>query len=102
MFRLNFKIAFRNLWKNKGYAFINILGLSIGMMSCILIFIFIRHQLSFDSSYKNNDRIYRFVTNWKYNSFKDYSQGVPVPLANAARNEFAAFEKVAPITKAAM
>ena len=99
MFRLNFKIAFRNLWKNKGYAFINILGLSIGMMSCILIFIFIRHQLSFDSSYKNNDRIYRFVTNWKYNSFKDYSQGVPVPLANAARNEFAAFDKVAPITK---
>jgi putative ABC transport system permease protein len=99
MFRLNFKIAFRNLWKNKGYAFINILGLSIGMMSCILIFIFIRHQLSFDRGYKNEDRIYRFVTDWKYSSFEDHTQGVPVPLPDAARNEFAAFEKVAPITK---
>lgn len=99
MFKLNFKIAFRNLWKNKGYAFINILGLSIGMMSCILIFIFIRHQLSFDSGYKNEDRIYRFVTDWKYSSFEDHTQGVPVPLPDAARSEFAAFEKVAPITK---
>lgn len=99
MFKLNFKIAFRNLWKNKSYAFINVLGLSIGMMSCILIFIFIRHQMSFDEGFKNEDRIYRFITDWKYNSFDDHSQGVPVPLSAAARNEFAAFEKVAPITK---
>ena len=98
MFTLNFKIAFRNLWKNKGYAFINILGLSVGMMSCILIFIFIRHQLSFDGGYKNEDRIYRFVTDWKYNSFEDHSQGVPRPLPAAARNDFAGLEKVAAIT----
>lgn len=99
MFRLNLKIALRNLWKNKGYTAINILGLSIGMASCILIFIFINFQLSFDKKEKNGDRIYRFVSDWKYNSFDDYSEGVPVPLGAAARNDFAGFDKVAMIAK---
>lgn len=99
MFKLNLKIALRNLWKHKGYTFINLTGLSIGMASCILIFIFIRYQMTFDKGYKNEDRIYRFVTNWKYNSFDDYSQGVPIPLSDAARNEFAGFEKVSPIVR---
>ncbi|WP_288880777.1 ABC transporter permease [Pedobacter panaciterrae] len=99
MFKLNLKIALRNLWKNKGYTFINVLGLSIGMASCILIFMFIRFQLSFDEGYKNEERIFRVVTNWKYNAFDDYSAGVPVPFAAAARNEIAGFEKVGSIVK---
>jgi putative ABC transport system permease protein len=97
MFKLYLKIALRSLWKNKGYTFINVLGLSIGMASCILIFLFIRFQLSFDEGYKNEDRIYRFVTDWKYNSFDDYSKGVAIPHAAAARNEIAGLEKVATI-----
>jgi len=99
MFKLNLKIAWRNLWKNKGYTLINILGLSIGMASCILIFIFIRFQLSFDEGYKNEDRIYRVVTNWKYSAYEDFSSGVPVPFAAAARNEIAGFETVGSIVK---
>ena len=97
MFRLNLKIALRNLWKNKGYTTINLLGLAIGMASCIFIFLFIRFQLSFDEGYQHEDRIYRFVTDWKYNSFDDYSQGVPIPQVAAARTEIAGLEKVAPI-----
>jgi putative ABC transport system permease protein len=99
MFKLNLKIAWRNLWKNKGYTLINILGLSIGMASCILIFIFIRFQLSFDEGYQNEERIYRFVTNWKYNSYTDYSKGVPIPLIAAARNDFAGLEKVSALVR---
>ena len=99
MFKLNLKIAWRNLWKNKGYTLINVLGLSIGMASCILIFIFIRYQLSFDEGFKNEDRIFRVVTNWKYNAFDDYSAGVPIPFMAAARNEIAGFEKVGSIVK---
>jgi putative ABC transport system permease protein len=99
MFKLNLKIAWRNLWKNKGYTLINILGLSIGMASCILIFIFIRFQLSFDEGYQNEDRIYRVVTDWKYNAFDDYSAGIPVPFIAAARNEIAGFDKVGAIIK---
>ena len=99
MFKLNLKIALRNLWKNKGYTLINILGLSIGMASCILIFIFIRFQLSFDEGYKNSDRIYRVVTDWKYNAFDDFSAGVPLPFTAAARNEIAGIEKIGGIAQ---
>ncbi|RDC58310.1 ABC transporter permease [Pedobacter chinensis] len=99
MFRLNLKIALRNLWKNKGYTLINILGLSIGMASCILIFIFVRYQMSYDTGYKNGDRIYRIVSNWKATTGDDFSQGVPIPLAGAARNDFAGLEKVAAIQR---
>lgn len=99
MFRLNLKIAWRNLWKYKGYTLINMLGLSIGMASCILIFIFIRFHLSFDEGYKNENRIVRFTTDWNYTSFQDYSQGVPLPLAAAARNELPDLEQVGAIVK---
>lgn len=99
MFRLNLKIAWRNLWKNKGYTLINILGLSIGMASCILIFLFVHYQFSFDEGYKNENRIYRFVTDWNYVSFQDYSQGVPIPLSESVKNEFAGFDKTAAIVK---
>ena len=101
MFKLNLKIALRNLWKNKGYTLINILGLSIGMAGSILIFIFIRYQMSYDKDYKNVDRIYRVVSNWKYadgNSF--YTEGVPLPLTPAMRNDFSAyFDDVAAIQR---
>jgi putative ABC transport system permease protein len=97
MFKLNLKIALRNLWKHKTYTFINIGGLAIGMASCILIFIFIRYQLSFDNQFANKDRIYRAVSNWQYSNVTDESQGVPLPLANAMRNDFPQLEKVAAI-----
>ncbi|QPH39505.1 ABC transporter permease [Pedobacter endophyticus] len=99
MFKLNLKIAWRNLWKNKVYTLINILGLSIGMASCILIFIFIRYQLSFDEGFKNENRIFRIVTDWKYDAYEDFSAGVPVPFSAAARNEIPGFEKVGSIFK---
>jgi putative ABC transport system permease protein len=88
MFKLNLKIAWRNLWKNKGYTFINILGLSIGMASCILIFIFTLYQTSFDKGFKNENRIYRLTTNWTTSDGFEESQGVPQPAPAALRNDF--------------
>ena len=99
MFQLNLKIAWRNLWKNKGYTFINVIGLSIGMASCILIFLFIRYQLSFDEDFKNENRIFRFVTDWKYEAFDDYSAGVPIPVAKVAKDEIPGLEKTAAIVR---
>jgi putative ABC transport system permease protein len=96
MFKLNLTIALRNLWKNKGYTFINIAGLSIGMAGCILIFIFISHQMSFDQDFKNKDRIYRIVTQASYtNGEKQYSSAVPKPMAQAVRNDFGLLEQAA-------
>jgi putative ABC transport system permease protein len=61
MFKNYLKITWRNIKKNKVYSFINIMGLAIGMASCILIFLWVQDELSFDGFHENADRIYRVV-----------------------------------------
>ncbi|MEM6841776.1 MAG: ABC transporter permease [Bacteroidota bacterium] len=65
MFRNYFKVATRNLVKHKFYAIINVLGLAIGMTCCLLIFLYVDHELSYDSFHSKADRIYRVVTDIK-------------------------------------
>ena len=55
------KIALRNFQRHKGYSFINIAGFAIGMACCLLIFVYIRHELSYDRYHKDVDRICRIV-----------------------------------------
>ncbi|HVS97544.1 MAG TPA: ABC transporter permease [Puia sp.] len=52
------KVAFRNLWKNKGFSFINIAGLAIGMASAILILLWMQNEISYDDFHVKRDRIY--------------------------------------------
>jgi len=59
------KIAFRNLWRHKAFSFINIMGLTVGMAACFLIFLYIRFELSYDSFHTKADRIYRIVCDIK-------------------------------------
>ena len=59
MLRNYLKIAFRNMKRHKGYSFINIAGLAIGMACCILILLYVADELSYDRFHKNKDRIYR-------------------------------------------
>ncbi len=66
MIKNYFKIAFRNLWRNKGFSAINIFGLAIGMASAILILLWIQNELSIDRFHKKGDRIYMM-----YNRDKD-------------------------------
>ena len=54
-----FKIAFRNLWKNKGYSAINIFGLAAGLATCLLIVLYVWDELSYDKFHEKADRIYR-------------------------------------------
>jgi putative ABC transport system permease protein len=61
MLRNYVKIAFRNMKKYKSYSLINIAGLAIGMACCILIFLFIQGELSYDRYHEKRDRIYRLV-----------------------------------------
>ncbi len=61
MFKNYFKTAIRNLWKHKTFSFINIIGLTIGLTSFILIALFIFDELTFDRLHKNTDNIYRLV-----------------------------------------
>lgn len=61
MFKNYLKIAVRNLLRHKGYSLINIAGLAIGMTCCMLIFLYVQHELSYDRFHEKADRLYRVV-----------------------------------------
>lgn len=65
MLRNYFKIAFRNLWRHRVFSFINIMGLTVGMTACLLIFLYVRFELSYDRFHSKADRIYRIVADIK-------------------------------------
>lgn len=69
MIRNNFKIAWRNLLKSKGYATINIIGLAIGMAAVLMIAIWVQNQSQFDNFYSNKDNLYRV-----WNKYEDVGQ----------------------------
>jgi len=94
MLRNFFTIAWRNVRKNKTYAGVNILGLSLGVACSLLIFTLVHYHLSFDNFHHNKDRIYRIVTEW-HDQVADQSQGTPSPLANAFRKDLDVAEKLA-------
>ena len=65
MLRNYLKIAWRNLWKHKGFSLINIMGLSVGMTACFLIALYVNFELTYDRFNTKADRIYRLVTDIK-------------------------------------
>src|SRR5579862_5491915 len=74
MIRNYFKTAWRNLWKNKVFSLINILGLSLGMAACLLILQYVNFQLSYDHFNKNAANLYR-VVNDRYQNGKLIQHG---------------------------
>jgi len=65
MLKNYFKIAFRNLWRHRLFSFLNILGLTIGMTACFLIFTYVRFETSYDDFQSKRDHIYRVVADIK-------------------------------------
>jgi len=65
MLKNYFKIAFRNLWRHRAFSFINIMGLTVGMSACFLIFLYVKFELSYDSIHTKADRIYRVIADIK-------------------------------------
>jgi len=88
MFKSYLRITLRKLWRNRFHSIIHILGLTIGVTSCILLFLFIKYELSFDNFYADSDRIYRFVYQAKTSSGIDDEQVVPYPFGDAIKNDF--------------
>ncbi|WP_127125714.1 ABC transporter permease [Pseudoflavitalea rhizosphaerae] len=65
MFRNLLKTAFRNLWRHRAFSFINIMGLTIGMTACFLIFLFVKFELSYEDFHPKADRIYHISADIK-------------------------------------
>ena len=63
MFRLNLKIALRNLWKNKTSSFINVIGLAIGLAACLMLLLYVSYEWNFDKQAKNSANVFVAMTN---------------------------------------
>jgi len=88
MIRNYTKIAWRNLRRHRGYSFINITGLAIGMACCMLILLWVQDEMSFDRYHKNADNICRVIQDI---NFSDHSTSWAInqgPLGPSLENDF--------------
>jgi putative ABC transport system permease protein len=88
MIKNYFKTAFRNLWRNKNFTIINVSGLAVGIAVCLIIFLIVQFELSFDNFHAKKDRIYRVITEQQNADGPRPTRGVPYPLAGAFHNDF--------------
>jgi putative ABC transport system permease protein len=96
MLKNYFKIAFRNVARNKVFAIINSLGLAIGISACLLIYIVTSFELSYDTFHPDKDRIYRIVTNLQNAASKNNPMStIPDPAAKIIRSSVSGLETVA-------
>jgi len=79
MFLNYLKIAFRNIIRQKGFSFINIAGLTIGMSCCLIILLFIQYELSYENMHPDADNIYRVLTIDKAMGTNSQRVGITVP-----------------------
>lgn len=89
------KIAFRNLWWNKTFSAINILGLSLSMTTTLLILLWVKSEKSFDSYHRQSDRIYQAVSHIKVSESETWHWlSTPLRLADEAQKEIPEIEAI--------
>lgn len=92
MIKNYFKTAFRTLAKNKGFTVLNVLGLSVGLATCLLIVFYVVDELSYDRYNTQADRIYRVTVKAKLNGHEGSYASSEAPLLNALK-DFPEIEK---------
>jgi putative ABC transport system permease protein len=95
MIKANFKIAWRNLLKNKSHSLLNIGGLSIAMAATVLILLWVQNELRFDSYHKDIERIYLLGQYDKEDGKQEISEMSPWPAYDAIRAEVPGVELIA-------
>jgi len=83
--------------RNKSYAVINIVGLAVGIAACLLIFLVVQFELSFDTFHAKKDKIYRVMSEFDTPEGLSYSSGVPFPVGPQLRIDYPQLQKVAGI-----
>ncbi len=82
------KTAFRNILRNKLFTFLNILGLSLGMGTAILIFFWVSDEVSYDKHFENHENIYRVIADYQMNGVEYHIATVPPTMAAAMLNDY--------------
>ncbi len=88
MLRNYFKTALRNLIKQKIYTIINILGLAVSISACLLLVLYVKYELSYDSFFPDADRIYKMVLERKYPNHITYYASIPHSYATVTLKDF--------------
>jgi putative ABC transport system permease protein len=88
MIKNYFKVALRNLIKQKVYTSINVLGLSVGIASCLLIIMFVVDEFSYDRFHKNAGQIYKVVLERKYPNHSTNYAVIPHSYADVMATDF--------------
>jgi putative ABC transport system permease protein len=94
MYRNYLMIAWRNLLKKKGYSAINILGLALGIACCLLIFMYVDYERSFDTYHTKGDRIYRVLHGSREETTDSYWVWSNAPIGQALLDNFPEIDKV--------
>ncbi len=94
MFKNYIVTIFRNLTRNRLSTLINVSGLAVSIACCIVIYVFIRHEQTFDHFHERADRIQRIVFQESKTEGVEYGGYSPFPMAHALRNDFPALETV--------
>ncbi len=98
MIKNYFSIAWRNIVKHKVYSSINVAGLTAGIAACLLIFVVVSFELSYDRFQKNYNQVYRVVTDTKQGDGNiGRTPGIPSPAYEAIKNDLPQLEKVAAV-----
>jgi len=88
MFKNYIKIAWRNLWKSKGYSLLNIFGLAIGITCAAVILLWVEDEVSYDTHFPKQDVVYYVPTNQQYEGeWRTFFQATPGPLAQDLKDE---------------
>jgi len=88
MFKNYMKVAFRNLFRYRGYTSLNIIGLAAGIACCIYILLYVQFELSYDTYHKDTDRIYRVAKSVKTKAGTGEFASVSVMMAPALKENF--------------
>src|SRR6185436_14410820 len=86
------KLAWRNLLKHKGFALINIMGLSVGLTCCMLISVYIMHEYNYDNFHKNGDRIFQLGTDFMDDGKETRKANTAAPIAAMMQQDFPEIE----------
>ncbi|MCO5234956.1 MAG: ABC transporter permease [Chitinophagaceae bacterium] len=99
MLKNYFKTAFRSLIRKRNYTIINVTGLAVGIAVCMIIFMIIQYQTSFDTFHSKKDRIYRVLTisNHADAANISYARNVPFPMPEGLKAAFPQVEQIAPV-----